>query len=126
MPGSICVVKLVGRASSAVLVAILASACAAEEDDPALPAKFSARFEQPVTGPTSCPVTAIHFTDESTGEPTEWEWTFGDGSTSTEQNPTWETGAIAAEIKLKMSRGDDAAAGEGLHQHGRVLRHVCR
>lgn len=28
------------------------------------------------------------FTDQSTNEPTEWAWDFGDGNTSTEQNPT--------------------------------------
>ena len=30
---------------------------------------------------------AITFTDRSSGKPTSWAWTFGDGSTSTEQNP---------------------------------------
>ena len=29
------------------------------------------------------------FTDESQGNPTEWFWNFGDGETSTEQNPTY-------------------------------------
>ncbi len=29
----------------------------------------------------------IHFTDESTNGPTEWLWDFGDGNTSTAQNP---------------------------------------
>ncbi len=29
----------------------------------------------------------VAFRDESTGEVTSWEWDFGDGSTSTEQNP---------------------------------------
>lgn len=29
----------------------------------------------------------VHFTDTSTNKPTSWEWTFGDGSTSSEQNP---------------------------------------
>jgi PKD repeat protein len=31
----------------------------------------------------------ILFTDESTGAPTSWSWDFGDGGTSTEQNPTY-------------------------------------
>lgn len=31
---------------------------------------------------------AIDFTDESPGTPSAWEWDFGDGDTSTEQNPT--------------------------------------
>ena len=32
---------------------------------------------------------AVNFTDASTGSPTSWSWTFGDGGTSTEQNPTY-------------------------------------
>lgn len=30
----------------------------------------------------------VKFTDTSTGSPTSWFWSFGDGATSTEQNPT--------------------------------------
>jgi PKD repeat protein len=71
-----------------------------------LKADFSSRFEQPNTGPTSCPVIAIHFEDRTTGDPTSWEWTFGDGSTSSEQNPTWETSAVVAEVTLTAKRGD--------------------
>lgn len=29
----------------------------------------------------------VSFTDTSTGNPTSWRWTFGDGNTSTQQNP---------------------------------------
>ena len=32
--------------------------------------------------------TIVDFTDLSQGNPTDWYWTFGDGSTSTQQNPT--------------------------------------
>jgi PKD repeat protein len=40
----------------------------------------------PATGPA--PLT-VHFTDTSSGSPTEWSWDFGDGSpVSTEQSPT--------------------------------------
>lgn len=35
------------------------------------------------TAPLSVP-----FTDTSTGSPTSWSWNFGDGTTSTQQNPT--------------------------------------
>ena len=31
---------------------------------------------------------AVQFTDQSTGAPTSWLWNFGDGTTSTAQNPT--------------------------------------
>jgi PKD repeat protein len=31
---------------------------------------------------------AVQFTDTSTGSPTSWLWTFGDGATSTSQNPS--------------------------------------
>ncbi|WP_141241713.1 PKD domain-containing protein, partial [Methanosarcina spelaei] len=32
----------------------------------------------------------VKFTDKSTGTPTKWKWTFGDGNTSTKQNPTYK------------------------------------
>jgi len=34
------------------------------------------------------PPLAVGFTDMSTGSPTSWSWTFGDGGTSTAQNPS--------------------------------------
>ncbi|RXA15078.1 PKD domain-containing protein [Methanosarcina sp. MSH10X1] len=43
--------------------------------------RFSA---SPTSG--SMPLT-VHFTDRSTGAPTAWKWSFGDGNTSTEKNP---------------------------------------
>ncbi|MDY0129278.1 MAG: PKD domain-containing protein [Methanosarcina vacuolata] len=30
----------------------------------------------------------VQFTDESIGKPTKWKWSFGDGTTSTQQSPT--------------------------------------
>jgi PKD repeat protein len=38
----------------------------------------------PTSGKT--PLT-VRFTDQSTGSPTSWKWTFGDGTYSTEKNP---------------------------------------
>lgn len=31
---------------------------------------------------------SVNFTDQSNGNPTAWQWDFGDGNTSTQQNPT--------------------------------------
>ncbi len=39
--------------------------------------------------PTSgCPTLTVNFTDQSTGDITGWSWDFGDGGTSTLQNPS--------------------------------------
>ena len=45
-------------------------------------AAFSA---SPLSG--KAPLT-VKFTDQSTGSPTSWNWSFGDGATSIQQNPT--------------------------------------
>jgi YVTN family beta-propeller protein len=49
-------------------------------------------LEAPVTAFSASPVTGtvplnVSFSDSSTGSPTSWKWNFGDGNTSTEQNP---------------------------------------
>jgi PKD repeat protein len=36
----------------------------------------------------SCTSLTVNFTDLSTGDPVAWTWDFGDGTTSTDQNPT--------------------------------------
>jgi PKD repeat protein len=50
-------------------------------------------FEAPLAAfsatPTSgCAPLTVNFTDLSTGNPTSWNWTFGDGGTSSAQNPS--------------------------------------
>jgi len=52
------------------------------EGQPAPIAAFTANV---TTGPAPL---AVQFTDISTGSPTSWLWSFGDGETSTAQNPT--------------------------------------
>jgi len=50
----------------------------------------------------------ISFTDHSIGTPTTWTWDFGDGTTSTEQNPKHlfsMTGTY--DVKLTVTRGSD-------------------
>ncbi|NJD19328.1 MAG: PKD domain-containing protein, partial [Gemmatimonadetes bacterium] len=50
-------------------------------------AAFSASPASPTAGQT------VTFTDQSTGSPTSWSWSFGDGGTSTTQSPTHAFGA---------------------------------
>ena len=46
----------------------------------------------------------VQFTDKSTGSPTSWKWTFGDGNTSTKQNPVYTyTKAGTYTVKLTVS-----------------------
>lgn len=45
-----------------------------------------ADFSAPVTSSCQAPLT-VNFQDLSTGNPQQWNWNFGDGGTSTQQNP---------------------------------------
>lgn len=62
----------------------------------------------PLTGEAPLTVT---FTDASTNVPTSWSWTFGDGGTSTEQNPVkiYSTaGTYDVQLTATNSGGSDA------------------
>lgn len=44
----------------------------------------------------------VQFTDHSSGSPTAWSWSFGDGATSTQQNPT-HAFSSAADFSVKLT-----------------------
>jgi PKD repeat protein len=46
---------------------------------------------------------AVHFSDLSTGNPTAWQWDFGDGAVSNEQNPTHEYTTTGTTITSKYT-----------------------
>ena len=52
---------------------------------------------------------SVNFTDQSTGSPTTWYWNFGDGSTSTLQNPshTYSSGGIYS-VSLTVGNGSSS------------------
>jgi len=73
-------------------------------------AAFSA---SPTSG--NAPLNVI-FTDSSTGSPTSWKWNFGDGATSTEQNPahTYSTqGNYTVALTVSNSAGNNTVTKTG-------------
>ncbi len=72
-------------------------------------AAFSFTPAAPTTG------TAVQFTDESTGAIDSWAWDFGDGGSSTEQNPSYtftSAGAFTVALTVTNSGGADTATQE--------------
>ena len=64
-----------------------------------------------VGSPTSgtVPLT-VNFTDQSSGSPTGWSWNFGDGGTSTSQNPSHQystTGTFNVSLTVTNACGSD-------------------
>jgi PKD repeat protein len=74
-------------------------------------ASFSAT---PTSGPA--PLT-VQFTDASAGGPTAWSWDFGDGGTSTAQNPSHvytAAGTYTVKLTASNSGGSDTVTRTGL------------
>jgi len=66
----------------------------------------------PASGNAGAPV-AVQFTDTSTGNPTSWLWDFGDGSTSTDQNPViayYLPGTYPVTLTVANGAGQDTVA----------------
>ena len=73
-----------------------------------------ANFSANITGGDAS--LTVRFTDESTGDPTSWEWDFGDGGSSTEQNPeyTYETpGTYTVSLTVSNNVGRDTLTKTG-------------
>jgi PKD repeat protein len=55
---------------------------------------------------TTIPLT-VNFTDQSTGDPTRWLWDFGDGSNSTDQNPSHTYSALGTyQVNLTVIKSE--------------------
>ncbi|MBV8545205.1 MAG: PKD domain-containing protein [Acidobacteria bacterium] len=55
----------------------------------------------------------VNFVDKSAGNPTSWSWTFGDGGTSTEQNPIHtyaEAGPYTVSLTAKNGAGENTTS----------------
>ncbi|PLX08673.1 MAG: hypothetical protein C0596_05045 [Marinilabiliales bacterium] len=51
-----------------------------------------------------CDNLSVNFTDLTTNAPDSWDWTFGDGGTSTDQNPTYNyTSPVTYSVTLEVS-----------------------
>jgi PKD repeat protein len=108
-PGSytVTLTAFAGSASASTTRTLVVSAAS-----PALPS-VAADFSYP---PTPVAVgSAVSFADKSTGSPTTWFWSFGDGSTSSAHNPTHTyTSAGTFTVTLNASNGQNS--GTSTHQ----------
>ncbi len=70
------------------------------------PAPVADFVGSPTTG--TDPLT-VNFTDQSTNSPTSWNWDFGDGATSTAQNPshTYSVGTYTVTLTVSNASGSD-------------------
>jgi len=80
-------------------------------------------FDPPPSASFTCDTTSgnkplvVHFYDNSEGPVTEWLWNFGDGNTSTEQNPLHtytEEGVYSVTLKVTGPGGTDSTSANGL------------
>lgn len=76
-----------------------------EVTKPPLAADFSA------TPTSGAPPLTVQFTDKSGGSPTAWAWDFGDGQTSTEQNPSHIYDTIGS-FTVSLTVSDDSGSDE--------------
>jgi YVTN family beta-propeller protein len=71
----------------------------------------------------SMPLT-VSFTDQSTGSPAAWKWTFGDGDASTEQNPVHaynKSGKYSVTLTASNENGSNALTKTGFVSVSSIL-----
>jgi hypothetical protein len=87
---------------------------------PKLTINYEADLEKPTASFSFSPAhplpgEEVHFSDDSSGEPTRWHWDFGDGQTSEQQNPshTYTTsGSKTVTLVVSNASGSDSAVKE--------------
>src|SRR5215203_3713798 len=58
-----------------------------------------------------CSPLVVHFTDQSTGNPTQWKWDLGNGATSTLKNPSatyFNPGTYPIKLVVKNAATSDS------------------
>ncbi len=78
-----------------------------------------AKFDTDPSPPKEAPNVPIQFTDTSNGMPDTWLWDFGDGDTSTEQNPVHTytaVGTYTVTLTAQGALGDDTVVKTDLVQ----------
>jgi PKD repeat protein len=94
-----------GPAVTPVIPVVPSPVTQASANTPAPPlADFTGK---PLAGPNPL---IVHFTDQSSGIPTAWDWNFGDGATSSDQNPvhTYSTpGTYTVSLTVANNFGSD-------------------
>jgi PKD repeat protein len=81
---------------------------------PVLAPPVAAFFADPTAGPAPL---AVHFSDQSTGQATVWQWDFGDGQTGSGRNPvhTYDApGQYTVTLTVTGPAGSDSKAIAGL------------
>jgi PKD repeat protein len=89
------------------VVSVYGSCAVSKESNNVLEASFSFSPSSPA------PNQAVAFTDSSTGSPTSWQWSFGDGGTSTVQNPSHTfvgAGSYSVTLTAGNASGSDTAS----------------
>ena len=79
---------------------------------------YSACAPNPVADFSASPTSGtaplkVKFTDQSTGDPVTWQWDFGDGQTSIDQNPTHTyvtADTYTVKLTVKNKTGSDTTA----------------